>query len=142
MTRNHAPFAAAEDLAPAISGHLTVLTEAQPARIHDIRAHGGFARDFATADGERVMVAALTRQQFVDLARTTRLGRTFAFLERLLPADFSSGGDLYTHRATIAALLAPWFSRRTVADLTAAFAGTSVPWARLYNLTGRPGSRR
>ena len=142
MTRNHAPLVAAEDLTRAVTGHLTVLTEAQPARMYDIRAQGGFARDFATADGERIMVAALTRQQFVDLARTTRLGRTFAFLERLLPADFSGCGDLYTHRATIAALLAPWFSRRTVADLAAAFAGTSVQWARLHNLTGRPGSRR
>jgi 2-methylfumaryl-CoA isomerase len=142
MTRNHAPLVAAEDLARAISGHLTFLTEAEPARMYDIRAQGGFARDFALADGERVMVAALTRQQFVDLAKTTRLGRTFAFLERLLPADFSTCGDLYTHRATIAALLAPWFSRRTVVDLVAAFAGTSVPWARLLDLTGRPGSRR
>jgi 2-methylfumaryl-CoA isomerase len=142
MTRNHAPLVAAEDLARAISGHLTFLTEAEPARMYDIRAQGGFARDFALADGERVMVAALTRQQFVDLAKTTRLGRTFAFLERLLPADFSTCGDLYTHRATIAALLAPWFSRRTVVDLVAAFAGTSVPWARLHDLTGRPGSRR
>ena len=146
MTRNHAPLVAAEDLARAISGHLTVLTETQPASVPDVRIgngwEGGFARDFALADGERVMVAALTRQQFVDLARTTRLGRTFAFLERLLPADFSTCGDLYTHRATIAALLAPWFSRRTVVDLVAAFAGTSVPWARLHNLTGRPGSRR
>ena len=142
MTRNHAPLVAAEDLARAISGHLTFLSEAEPARMYDIRAQGGFARDFALADGERVMVAALTRQQFVDLARTTRLGRTFAFLERLLPADFSTCGDLYTHRATIAALLAPWFSRRTVVDLVAAFAGTSVPWARLHDLTGRPGSRR
>ena len=34
---------------------------------------GGFARDFGTADGERVMVAALTQQQFADLAMTTRL---------------------------------------------------------------------
>jgi 2-methylfumaryl-CoA isomerase len=141
MTRHHAPLVVPEDLLRAISGHLTVPAEAQPARMHDIRAQGGFARDFATADGERVMVAALTRQQFVDLARTTRLFRTFAFLERLLPADFSTCGDLYTHRAAIAALLAPWFSGRTVADLAAAFAGTSVPWARLHNLTG-PGSRR
>ena len=37
-------------------------------------------------------------------------------------------GGLYPHRATLAALLAPWFARRTVADLAAAFAGTSVPW--------------
>jgi crotonobetainyl-CoA:carnitine CoA-transferase CaiB-like acyl-CoA transferase len=36
-----------------------------------------------------------------------------------------------------AALLAPWFARRTVADLTAALAGTSVPWARLHNLSDR-----
>jgi hypothetical protein len=46
------------------------------------------------------------------------------------------------HRGAIAVLLAPWFSRRAVADLVAAFAGTSVPWARLHNLTGRPRSRR
>ena len=51
---------------------------------------GGFARDFATADGQRVMVAALTQQQFADLAMTTRLARTFAFLGRLLLADFSA----------------------------------------------------
>jgi 2-methylfumaryl-CoA isomerase len=122
---------------------LPFLTDTQPASVPDARigngGESGFARDFATADGERVMVAALTRQQFMDLARTTRLGRTFAFLERLLPADFSTCGDLYTHRVTIAALLAPWFSRRSVADLAAAFAGTSVPWTRLRNLTGRPG---
>jgi 2-methylfumaryl-CoA isomerase len=103
---------------------------------------GGFAYDFATADGERVMVAALTRQQFADLARTARLVRTFAFLERVLHADFSVTDDLYTYRVTIAALLVPWFARRTVADLTAALAGTSVPWARLHNHSGRPGSRR
>ncbi len=96
----------------------------------------GFARDFSTADGERVMVAAITRQQFADLAKATRLARTFAFLERVLYADFSTCSDLYTHRDAIAVLLAPWFSRRTVTDLAAAFAGTSVPWARLHNLTG------
>jgi 2-methylfumaryl-CoA isomerase len=146
MTSNIVPLVAAQDAARTIAGHLAFLTGAQPASVPDVRIgngwRSGFARDFATADGERVMVAALTRQQFADLAKTTRLGRTFAFLERLLLADFSTCGDLYTHRATIAALLAPWFSRRTVADLAAAFAGTSVPWARLHNLTGRPGSRR
>jgi 2-methylfumaryl-CoA isomerase len=87
-----------------------------------------FARDFTTADGHKVMVAALTPRQFADLATMARLARTFAFLERLLPADFSTRGDLYTHRAMLAALLAPWFARRTMADLAAAFAATSVPW--------------
>jgi 2-methylfumaryl-CoA isomerase len=146
MTGNLAPLVAAQDAARTIAGHLAFLAETQPASVPDVRIskgwHGGFARDFATADGERVMVAALTRQQFADLAKTTRLASTFAFLERVLYADFSTCGDLYTHRHTIATLLAPWFSRRTAADLAAAFAGTSVPWARIDNLTGRPGSRR
>jgi 2-methylfumaryl-CoA isomerase len=100
--------------------------------------HDGFARAFATADGERVMVAALTRQQFADLAWTTRLARTFAFLERVLRADFSATDDLYTYRGTIAVLLAPWFARRTVADLTTALAGTSVAWALLHDLSDPP----
>ena len=110
--------------------------EAWSSGVPDVRFGGGFARDFVTADGERVMVAAITRQQFADLAKATRLARTFAFLERVLYADFSACSDLYTHRETIAVLLAPWFSRRTVADLSTAFAGTSVPWTRLHNLTG------
>jgi WhiB family redox-sensing transcriptional regulator len=92
------------------------------------RGAGGFAREFVTADGKRVRVAALTPRQFGDLTRATRLAATFGFLERLLPADFSSDGDLYAHQATIATLLAPWFAKRTVADLTAAFEGTSVAW--------------
>jgi 2-methylfumaryl-CoA isomerase len=119
------------------------LAVGQPGRPHDItdgsRPHGGFTRDFATADGERVMVAALTPWQFVELAKTARLVRTFAFLERLLDADFSTGRDLYAHRAAIAVLLAPWFARCTVADLAAAFAGTTVPWARVPDLAGQPG---
>ena len=140
MTSSPPPLRAAENLAYPVAGDLGFLAEAGLARVHEGGTghclNGGFSRDFATADRERVMVAALTQRQFADLAQTTRLARTFAFLERVLYADFSTCSDLYTHRETIAALLAPWFSRRTVADLAAAFAGTSVPWARLHNLTG------
>lgn len=109
---------------------------AEPVRAHEDR-QSGFTRDFVTADGDRVVVAALTQQQFADLARATGLARTFAFLERLLQADFSTCGDQYTHRVAIAALLAPWFSRHTVADLAAAFTGTSVSWASTTSPIGR-----
>jgi 2-methylfumaryl-CoA isomerase len=150
VTTNPAPLPMAGNLAHAVAGHLAFLAEALPSGapsgtadvIVSNHPQVGFTRDFATADGERVMVTALTQQQFADLVRTTRLGRIFAFLERLLPADFSATDDLYAYRETIAALLAPWFARRTVTDLTAAFAGTTVTWARLHNLSGRPGSRR
>ena len=121
---------------------MTSHAEPLAARWHEARSGSRlryvFARDFATADGHRIMVAALTPRQFADLATTARLARTFAFLERLLPADFSTRGDLYTHRVTLAALLAPWFARRTVADLAAAFAGTSVPWAHADQVSTAP----
>jgi 2-methylfumaryl-CoA isomerase len=145
MAGNPAALRPAEDLAHASAGHLAFLAESQPAGARDVRIgddlHGGFARDFATAGGGRVMVVAFTPQQFADLARTTGHAGTFAFLERVLYADFSATDDLRTHRGTIAALLAPWFARRTVGDLAIAFAGTSVSWARLPNLAARPGSR-
>ena len=74
------------------------------------RAGDGFSREFATADGEWVVVMATDQTQFTDLAATTSLGRTFAFLGRMLKADFSAGDDLYAYRKTIAALLTPWFA--------------------------------
>jgi WhiB family transcriptional regulator, redox-sensing transcriptional regulator len=132
-TSNGRPPGTAAGAAQAAAGplHLT-----RPAGAHQDRPAShpgrGFARDFATTDGQRVKVAALTRRQFADLATTTRLARTFAFLERVLDADFCARGDLYTHRAAIGALLAPWFARHTVAELAAVFAGTSVQWAHLH----------
>jgi len=89
MTSNPAPLAPAEEAVRAIAGHLVLVAEAQPAAMRDAGIgngwQGGFARDFATADGQRVMVAALTRQQFADLAKATRIAGTFAFLERVAP---------------------------------------------------------
>ncbi len=144
MIADPAPLVAAQHAVGTVAGQLALLAE--PAGPDDVGIGdgwpGGFARDFATAGGERVMVAARTPQQFADLARTARLASTFAFLERVLHADFSTSGDLSTHRGAIAALLAPWFSRHTVAELAAAFAGTTVTWARLQDAADRPGSRR
>ena len=60
-----------------LAGHLGFLAESQPARVHEGSIgnclHGGFTRDFAIADRVRVMMAALTRRQFADLAKITRL---------------------------------------------------------------------
>ena len=137
MTSSVTPLGAAADVAHAIAGQLNII---QSAGAHDDRAGsypcGGFTRDFSTAYGEMVRVEAFTRRQFADLAKTTGLARTLAFLERVLDVDFCACGGLYTHRVIIAALLAPWFARHTVAELAAAFAGTSVPWAHLHNVTG------
>jgi 2-methylfumaryl-CoA isomerase len=129
---------ALEDVALALSGHLGFLAEAQLTgdrpRIGN-HLFGGFARDFAVADGERVMVATITGRHFADLADATGLAGTFAELERLLGADFAADGDRYAHREVIASLLVPWFAARTVADVDRALGGTSVLWSRYRHFT-------
>ena len=122
------------DVALAVAGHLGFLAEAQVSGTDRPRIgnhlYGGLARDFRTADGERVMVVALTRRHFADLAAATGLTATFAELERLLHADFGEDGDRYRHRQVIAALLEPWFGGRRLADVEQILAGTSVLWSR------------
>jgi 2-methylfumaryl-CoA isomerase len=129
---------ALEDVALAVAGHLGFLAEAQLGmdrpRIGNY-LYGGFARDFATADGARIMLVPLTARHFADLAVVTGLAGTFAELERLLGADFSTDGDRYAHREVISSLQAPWFSQRTLADVASAFAGSSVLWERYRSFT-------
>lgn len=122
------------DVALAVAGHLGFLAEAQVhgsdrPRIGN-HLYGGLARDFRTADGERVMVVALTRRHFADLAAATGLSDTFAELERLLTADFREDGDRYRHREVITALLEPWFASRPAADVERDLAATSVLYSR------------
>jgi 2-methylfumaryl-CoA isomerase len=127
------------DVALAVAGHLGFLAEAQVTGADRPRIgnhlYGGLARDFVTADGERVMVVALTRRHFADLgAATGRAGR-FAELEKLLGADFGDDGDRYRHRGVITALLEPWFAERTVGEIERDLAGTSVLWSRYRSFT-------
>jgi 2-methylfumaryl-CoA isomerase len=122
------------DVALAVAGHLGFLAEAQLSGADRPRIgnhlYGGFARDFATAGGERVMIVALTRRHFADLAAATGLTATFAELQRLLNADFGTDGDRYQHRQVIAALLEPWFGARPLAAIEQVLSGTSVLWSR------------
>ncbi|MBO2449441.1 CoA transferase [Actinomadura barringtoniae] len=119
------------DVALATAGNLGFLAEAQLGeerpRIGNY-LYGGFGRDFAVGDG-RVMVVALTTRHFTDLCEVTGVAETVAELGRMLRADFSVDGDRYRHREALAALLAPWFECRTLADVEKALAGTSVLWA-------------
>ena len=130
---------ALEDVALAVTGHLGFLTEAQLTGADRPRIgnylYGGFARDFATADGEQVMVITVTARHFADLAAATGLAPTFAELERLLGADFAVDGDRYAHREVIASLLAPWFACRSVADIGRDLDGASVLWSRYRRFT-------
>jgi 2-methylfumaryl-CoA isomerase len=123
-----------EDVALAVTGHLGFLAEAQAGGTGRPRIgnhlYGGFARDFTTDDGACVMVCLLTARHFRDLAAATGLSKTFDELSKATGADFTSDSGRYEHREVIAALLTPWFAKRTATEVAAAFAGTSVLWER------------
>jgi 2-methylfumaryl-CoA isomerase len=126
------------DVAMAVAGNLGFLAEAQLGEDRPrIGNHlfGGMARDFRTADGQRIMLVALTKRHFADLGKVTGLADTFAELERLLGADFGTDGDRYRHREVIASLIEPWIAARPLADIEREFAGTSVLWSRYRKFT-------
>ena len=127
------------DVALATAGNLGYLGEAMVNGVDRPRIgnhlYGGFARDFATSDGERVMVVTLTRRHFADLAALTGLTEVFAELERLLGADFGTDADRYRHREAIAALVGPWFAARTLAEAAAALGESSVLWSPYRTFT-------
>jgi 2-methylfumaryl-CoA isomerase len=126
------------DVAMAVAGNLGFLAEAQLGEDRPrIGNHlfGGLARDFRTADGQRIMLVALTKRHFADLGKVTGLTDTFAELERLLGADFDLDGDRFRHREVITALLEPWIATRPLAEIEREFAATSVLWSRYRKFT-------
>ncbi|HEY2281687.1 MAG TPA: CoA transferase [Streptosporangiaceae bacterium] len=126
------------DVAMAVAGNLGFLAEAQLGEDRPrIGNHlfGGLARDFLTADDQRIMLVALTKRHFADLGKVTGLTDTFAELERLLGADFGTDGDRFRHREVIAALLDPWIAARPLTEIEQEFAATSVLWSRYRKFT-------
>ena len=92
--------------------------------------YGGFGRDFATADGQRIMVVALTDRHFHALVRLAGVDEAVSALEGALCADFGRDEDRYQHREVLAALIAPWFAERTLADTAAVLDEHKVLWGQ------------
>jgi 2-methylfumaryl-CoA isomerase len=124
--------AALSDVMLAMVGHLGYVGDvhinghARPAIGNDL--YGSFGRDFATADGHRVMIIALTLRQWRGLGRATGLADKLAAVGRLLAVDLATESGRYEARDMIAALLAPWCAARPLAEIAAAFAGSGVLW--------------
>ncbi|HTZ36731.1 MAG TPA: CoA transferase [Stellaceae bacterium] len=124
--------AALSDVMLATVGHLGYIADVQvngrarPPLGNDL--YGSFGRDFATADGRRVMIVALTPRQWRALGRATGLGEALAAIGARLGVDLDGEAGRFTAREAIAALVAPWCAARTLAEIAAAFAGSGVLW--------------
>jgi 2-methylfumaryl-CoA isomerase len=102
---------------------------------HGNYLYGTFGADMPLADGDRIMVVALTARQWDALLELTGTGRAVAALEAALEADFRQEGDRYRHRHVLAALMRPWFEARNRGEATAALGGTRVLWAPFRRFT-------
>ena len=132
--------AALSDVMLAMVGHLGYVGDvhvngrARPAIGNDL--YGSFGRDFATADGRRAMIIALTPRQWRALGRATGLADRLAMVGTAIGVDLDTESGRYEAREAIAALLAPWCAERTLAEIAAAFAGTGVLWGPFQDFVG------
>jgi 2-methylfumaryl-CoA isomerase len=105
-------------------GDVQINGHARPAIGNDL--YGSFGRDFATADGRRIMIIALTPRQWRALGRATGLAERLAMIGPLMGVDLDTEAGRYEARDAIAALLARWCAARTLDEIRQAFAGAGV----------------
>ena len=97
--------------------------------------YGAFGSDFATRDGRRVMIVALTTRQWNSLLEATGLTETFAEIERVIGLELQSVSNRFGARDLLAAVLKPWFEARTLDAIRTAFEGTGVSWGAYQTFT-------
>lgn len=97
--------------------------------------YGSFGVDFATADGGRVMVVALTGKQWQALCRVTGTTQVFDALQAALQVDLDDESDRYRLRETIAAVLRPWFEQRPLDQVMTLLDAARVLWGPYRSMT-------
>jgi len=129
---------ALSDVAFAAMGHLGFIAEAEvngdrrAAYGNDL--FGAFGADFTTADGERIMVVAITNRMWDSLVAATAIGAAAAALETARGVDLAREGDRFKVRDELRGLIAPWCAARSLAAIKAALDGAGVLWSRYQSL--------
>jgi 2-methylfumaryl-CoA isomerase len=120
------------DVAFAMVSNLGYMAQAQV--LHEDRPpigndmYGAFGRDFATADGRRVMVVAISRRQWKSLVDATEIGPHLPGIEQAFEVDLAEEGDRFKARDALAALLTRWFNQRTLDEIAERFDANGVCW--------------
>lgn len=121
------------DVAIASLGHLgqiaEVLTGADRPKMGNT-LFGAFGRDFKTADGERLMVVAITPRQWSGLVAALELGNAVTEVEASLGVSFLKDEGLrFLHREVLTPLVEAAIARRGSVELGAAFDAHGACWA-------------
>ena len=123
---------ALSDMAFSVTAHLGYLAEAMvnqeqhPSIGNDL--YGAFGRDFATADGQRIMVVAVSSKQWRALCRASGIEEGVQAIERELGLDLSQEEHRFEARDRISALLAPWCAAQSQSGIAERFNEEGVCW--------------
>lgn len=123
---------ALEDVALSVMAHLGFIAEAQLGSARGRYGNdlfGAFGRDFACADGRRVIAIGLTLKQWNSLVEATGLAETVEALGAQLGLDLAKEGDRFLARHELGAAVGSWTATRSFADVAARFDLTGVCWA-------------
>jgi 2-methylfumaryl-CoA isomerase len=129
---------ALSDLAAASLSHLGQVAEVlaqgdRPRMGNDL--FGAFGRDFVTADGKRLIVVAISPNQWSGLVKALGLTEPVAALEAKLGISFAKDeGARFTHRATLFPIVEAAFAARDAASLAKAFEAAGVTWGPYQTL--------
>lgn len=126
------------DLAATSLGHLgsvaEVLTQGDRPRMGN-ELYGAFGRDFQCEDGVRLIVVAITGNQWRSLVKVMELGDQLAALETELGVSFAKDEGLrFAHRDRLLPIFEAAFAARKAAELQAAFDANGVTWGRYQSL--------
>ncbi|RZN30753.1 CoA transferase [Bradyrhizobium sp. Leo121] len=123
---------ALEDVALSVMGHLGFIAEAQLGCARGRYGNdlfGAFGRDFACADGRRVIAIGLTLKQWNSLVEATGLAQTIEAIGVQLGLDLAKEGDRFPARRELCAAIGGWIAARSFADVAASFDRAGVCWA-------------
>jgi 2-methylfumaryl-CoA isomerase len=126
------------DIAATSLGHLGNVAEVlaagdRPRMGNDL--YGAFGRDFACADGRRLMVVAITAAQWKALLKALQLQPAVAALEAELGVDFAGDEGLrFVHRARLFPLFEAAFAARDSGAWGEALGAAGASWGPYQSL--------
>lgn len=97
--------------------------------------YGSYGEDFATSDGRRVMIIAVSVSQWKKLMEATETTDAMARLESELGLDFNMEEHRFEAREAIGVLVGEWCGSHTLAEVRAAFDQHNVCWGPYQTFT-------
>lgn len=120
------------DVALSVVADLGLVAEWQLNRTERTRLgnaiYGAFGSDFETADGRRVMVAAVSEGQWIALCNATGIAEDVRAYEAAHGVSLMSDTERFRAHDWIFAAMAPWFRQRSLAQVREALVQHRCCW--------------